>query len=90
MVTNSLFGKQVYIRLADDNTSFLYTVKYRWFRLPTRQVELSEQSESRLGAEVPLPKAPEFVPQPVRNVQAYERDDDLPKQSALRSLHKRS
>lgn len=90
MVTNRFFGKQVYIRLADDKTSFLYTVKYGWFRLPTRRVEFSEQSENPLGTEVPLPKAPKFVPQPVRSAPAHKRDDDFPNQSALRSLDKRS
>jgi hypothetical protein len=33
-----LFTRHVYIRLVDDETGFLYTVKYGWLSLPSRLI----------------------------------------------------
>jgi hypothetical protein len=37
-------AKKVYIRLTDDGTGLLYTVKYGWFSLPARRVRLLVES----------------------------------------------
>ena len=47
------FAKQVYLRLSDDGTGFTYTVTYGCFRLPGRQVQVSEKPEN-LQDEMPL------------------------------------
>ncbi len=40
------FKKDVYIRLAEDRTSFSYTVKYGWLVAVTREVRLDGGSEA--------------------------------------------
>jgi hypothetical protein len=40
-----LLAKEVYIRLADDGASFVYTVKYGWLSRPARRVPLFDQPE---------------------------------------------
>ena len=43
---NSLFEKQVYIRLSEDGTSFTYSVKYGRFAAATREIRLAEKAET--------------------------------------------
>lgn len=45
MSGNGLFAKEVTIRLAEDGTGFLYTMKHRRFGLHTRQIRLFEEIE---------------------------------------------
>jgi hypothetical protein len=62
MSGNGLFAKEVTIRLADDGTGFLYTVKHRWFGLQTGQIRLFEENEIP-GAEVP--RKPQRISRPM-------------------------
>ena len=48
---NSLFEKQVYVRLSDDGTGFIYTVKYGRFATATREMRLAEKAETAGRAE---------------------------------------
>ena len=43
---NSLFEKRVYVRLSEDGTSFIYTVKYGRFAASTREMRLAEKAET--------------------------------------------
>ena len=43
---NSLFEKQVYLRLSEDGASFFYTVKYGRFATATRETRLAEKAET--------------------------------------------
>jgi hypothetical protein len=49
---NSLFEKQVYVRLSDDGTSFIYTVKYGRFATVTREMRLAEKAATPSWAEL--------------------------------------
>ena len=49
---NSLFEKQVYVRLSEDGTSFFYTTKYGRFATVTREIRLAEQAETAGRAEL--------------------------------------
>ena len=62
---NTLFGKQVYLRLSEHGTSFLYTVTYGRFAKITREVQLihkidapaiPEMSDAPIPCRVPLPQ----------------------------------
>ena len=63
MRKDGLFTKRVHIRLADDGTGFLYTVKYGCFSLRTRQMRLFEQGDTQLGPGVLL-RCERFAGQP--------------------------
>ena len=41
----NLFQKQVYIRLSEDGTSFIYTVKYGMFTMPESEIRLAHKSD---------------------------------------------
>ena len=43
---NSLLEKRVYVRLSEDGTSFIYTVKYGRFAAATREIRLAEKAET--------------------------------------------
>jgi len=51
------FGKHVSVRLTDDGSGFLYTVKYGVLRLPTRYIRLFETDEIPLGIGVPVQRS---------------------------------
>lgn len=44
---NGLLKKQVSIRLAEDGTGFIYTVKYGRFTVASRQVRLARDSDNQ-------------------------------------------
>jgi hypothetical protein len=48
------FSKQVYIRLTEDGTGFLYTMTYGWLRLPVHEVPLFQEGEKPFGVEAPV------------------------------------
>ena len=41
---NSLFEKQIYVRLSEDGASFFYTVKFGRFATVTREMRLAEKA----------------------------------------------
>ena len=57
---NSLFEKQVYVRLSEDGTSFIYTVKYGRFATATREMRLAGACNKKVLVAVapPPPHAP--------------------------------
>jgi len=59
---NSLFEKQIYVRLSEDGTSFFYTVKLGRFAAATREVRLAEKAETAGLAEGSHGAIPSLVP----------------------------
>ena len=59
---NSLFAKQVYIRLSGDGTSFFYTVKYGRFATAKGEIRLSEKAETAGLADLPDGELSRLVP----------------------------
>ena len=59
---NSLFEKQVYVRLSEDGTSCIYTVKYGRFATATREMRLAERAETAGLAEGSHGAIPSLVP----------------------------
>ena len=43
----NLFQKQVYIRLSEDETNFIYTVKYWMFTMSESEIRLAEKSDMK-------------------------------------------
>jgi hypothetical protein len=68
MARHGLFTKELYIRLADDGTGFLYSVKYGPLGLPTRRIRLFEESENVLE----VTKTPDCIPHAVPSTPAGE------------------
>ena len=52
---NTLFEKQIYIRLAEDGTGFLYTVKYGRLATDRGEIRLAEIAEARALPDVTNP-----------------------------------
>ena len=63
---NTLFEKQVYIRLSERGNSFFYSIKYGRFATITREVRLVDKSDTPACAEIPDAVIPYRVPLPAR------------------------
>ena len=59
---NSLFEKQVYVRLSEDASSFFYTVKYGRLATVRREIRLAEKAETAGLAELSDDQLPRLVP----------------------------
>ena len=59
---NSLFEKQIYVRLSEDGTSFFYSVKFGRFATVTREMRLAEKAATPGLAEGSLGAIPSLVP----------------------------
>ena len=67
---NTLFKKQIYIRLSKDGTRFFYTVKYGRFAAFTRQTRLVGKGNIPASADVPM----SGVPVPLRIAPGRNRE----------------
>ena len=63
---NSLFEKQVYVRLSEDGASFFYTVKYGRFATATQEMRLAGKAEIPGGVELVRGEIPRLAPVGVR------------------------
>jgi len=59
---NSMFEKQVYIRLSGDGISFFYTVKHGRFATAKGEIRLAVKAETACLADLPDGDLPRLVP----------------------------
>jgi hypothetical protein len=62
MARHGLFTKDVYIRLEEGGTGFLYTVKYGRLSLPPRRTRVVENGRDPLRTETRAIETPDRMP----------------------------